>query len=69
MPIQYDYIGEFLEGLAIAQQNYKRGYIDNTGNIVIPIQYDYAWDFKNGKAPVRLNGEIFHIDKTGKRID
>jgi hypothetical protein len=68
VPLKYDSVGEFSEGLTYVQfgehkfsfkndtisstGNAKYGYIDNTGKIVIEAKYKWVGDFSEGLAPV-----------------
>ena len=47
IPMVYDKINRFSEGLACVEMNKKSGIIDKTGKIVIPIIYDYIGVFEN----------------------
>jgi len=58
----------FSEGMAVVEQDGKRGYIDESGKIVIQPQYDHAWKFSEGMAAVKLDGKWGFIDKSGKII-
>ncbi|WP_230659561.1 WG repeat-containing protein [Psychrobacter sp. I-STPA10] len=49
--------------------NYKYGFIDKQGEIVIPVEYDSASDFSEGVARVEKDGESFSINKQGQRVD
>ena len=42
IPLKYDRVWHFHNGLAKVQLHEKYGYIDQSNNIVIPIVYDYA---------------------------
>lgn len=71
----YTEIGEFSEGLARVKNDdkrgyigdYKWGYIDKTGKVVIPVEYFEAGDFSDGLAAV-LGSWWGVIDKTGKKV-
>ena len=39
IPIKYDSVEEFREGLAAIKRNGKYGFINEKGEIVIPIEY------------------------------
>jgi WG repeat protein len=54
-----------LTGLARAE--YKCGYIDKTGMVVIPLQFSSARGFREGLAAVRTekDGKWGFIDRTG----
>jgi len=68
IPIKYDDVGSFSEGLARVELNGKWGYIDKEGKEVIPIKYDWARSFSEGLACVKLNGKYGYIDKEGKEV-
>jgi hypothetical protein len=73
VPIQYDDIDEFSEGLAcvtVGRSAYKRkcGFINMTGKVVIPLKYDFADSFSEGLAVVRLDGKYGFINKRGKVV-
>ena len=68
IPLKYDYIGNFHEGLAKVKLNGKWGYINNKGEEVISPKYDYAGDFHEGLAAVRLNGEWRYINNRGEEV-
>lgn len=70
VPIKYDGIRHFSEGLAALKQSDSSGYgfIDPTGKFVIPPKFEKAGDFAEGLAPVEVNEKWGFIDNTGKII-
>ena len=75
------YVGDFHEGLAKITQypfyydsfyreeeEYKSGFIDKTGTIVIPCIYDSACDFSEGLARVGKKGKYGFINREGTEI-
>jgi hypothetical protein len=70
VPCDYDYIGEFSNGLAPVMQNGKYGYVKmKTGQEIIPCDYDYIGEFSNGLVPVMRNGKYGYVKmKTGQEI-
>jgi len=47
IPLVYDWVWDFSEGLAVVVQNGKCGFIDKTGEVVIPFGvYDDVFDFR-----------------------
>lgn len=66
---KYDYVGEFVNGLAIVRLNGKCGFINERGKEITPLKYDLAWKFKNGFAMVRLNGKYFYINEKGEKVE
>ncbi|KAF0172590.1 MAG: KWG repeat protein [Limisphaerales bacterium] len=69
---QFDYAGEFSEGLAVVGLGKfpatKWGYINREGKVVIPAQFDGAHDFSEGMAAVGIGGKLGYIDRTGKLV-
>lgn len=55
--VGYDGAGCLQDGLAVAKNNSKYGFIDKTGEIVIPVQYDLTWEFAEGLAKVKQEGK------------
>lgn len=68
IPIAYDDVNNFSEGLAAVKQKNTWGFIDKTGKIVIPCKYDAVLNFSDGLAAVMLNGKCGFIDKQGKEV-
>ena len=66
IPIIYDLIGNFSEGLAPVSLNGLYGYINESGETVIPYRFNDAWSFEDGVAVVVQNGEYGLIDRTGR---
>jgi hypothetical protein len=68
VPVKYDGIRNFSEGLAALKQNDKFGYgfIDKTGKFVIKPQFEKALDFAEGLAAFRINEKWGFIDKSGE---
>ena len=66
IPIKYDWVWSFSEGLACVKLNGKWGFIDGKGEVVIPIKYDEVGVFSEGLALVGLNGKWGFVDKEGK---
>lgn len=69
--VNYDYVGDFQDGMAIVYKGEKIGFIDKMGNEVIPCIYDFMEDadcsFHEGLAFVRQGDKCFFIDKEGKK--
>lgn len=64
IPVAYDEVGFFSEGLAPVRLNGKWGYIDSKGTLVIPTIYREVFPFTNGLALVcDTNGNFSFIDK------
>ncbi len=68
LPYDYEWIGNFHEGLATIVLRTKTGYINEDGKVVIPLVYDEAWAFQNGFARVSVNEKMALIDSQGKLL-
>jgi hypothetical protein len=68
VPIIYDEIRSFSEGLAPFLKDGKYGYLDNLGNIAIQPTYEYVDAFHEGMAAVGLNDKTGFIDRNGNLI-
>jgi hypothetical protein len=66
--LPYRLVSTFDEGLAVAEQGGKYGYVDRAGNTVIPFRYDWAEAFDEGLAVVKLDERFGLIDKSGREI-
>lgn len=66
--LQWDYIGDFIEGFACVKKNYKWGYIDTSYNVLLNPQFDIALNFSNGLACVKKNGKWGCVDSSGKIV-
>jgi len=65
---QFEWAGNFAEGLAPVGVNKRWGYMDKRGRIVIPPQFDDARAFAEGLAAVQKGKHWCFIDKTGKTL-
>jgi hypothetical protein len=65
---QFEWAGNFREGLARVQQNGKWGYIDKSGEFVIPPRFEWAENFVDGVAEVWVDDVYCFIDRTGRII-
>ena len=63
--MEYDYIGQFNDGLAKVEKEGKVGFINLAREVVIPLSYDDAGSFSEGVAAVCKRGKYGYIDKTG----
>lgn len=72
-PNAYNYETYFKEGLARVMQNFKCGFMDYNGKIVIETKYDDVMDFSEGLAAVKQASDSWDskwgfIDKNGKVV-
>jgi hypothetical protein len=66
---EYEIVGSFEEGLAIAvNSGGYRGFVDETGAVVIPFEYDWVYPFAEGLAVVLQNNRFGFLDKTGSVV-
>ena len=75
IPLCFDKVGSFSEGLARFERDGNWGYIDPTGAVVIEPKFPWANDFHEGLAKVQVTGRSLgydgrwgFIDKTGKIV-
>lgn len=61
----YEYLGFFNDGLAVAVKNGKYGYIDKGNTVVVDFIYDSATDFENSRAIVGVNERLGVINRAG----
>ncbi|MFK7906432.1 MAG: SUMF1/EgtB/PvdO family nonheme iron enzyme, partial [Chitinophagales bacterium] len=69
IPLYYEGIGIFSEGLAGVQKNKKIGFINPEGEVVISPQFDEVTLFKDGIATVIVDGKTFEINRKGNRLE
>ena len=58
LPMEYEDMGAYHEGVAPAKRDGLWGYVDLAGNWAIPPKYEAADAFVNGHAAVRLEGRV-----------
>jgi hypothetical protein len=75
IPLCFDAVGEFSEGLARFERDGRWGYIDPAGNIAIEPTFPWAEQFHEGMAHVQVTGTVLgydgrwgYIDQTGKIV-
>jgi len=75
IPLCFDTVGEFSEGLARFERDGRWGYINPAGNIVIEPTFPWAEEFHEGLAHVQVTGTVLgydgrwgYIDQTSKIV-
>lgn len=75
IPLCFDTVGEFSEGLARFERDGRWGYLDRAGNIVIRPRFAWANEFSEGLARVQVSGEALgvggrwgFIDRSGRVV-
>src|SRR5881396_3724101 len=54
IPLQFDDVRDFHEGLALVKTGEKKLFIDTSGRVVIEAKYDIVQDFFEGLAAVNI---------------
>jgi hypothetical protein len=68
VPLDYENVKVFSNGLAAVMMLGKHGFIDTAGTLVIPAIYEDAGYFGNGLAPVKKKGKFGFIDRKGTLV-
>jgi hypothetical protein len=75
IPLCFETVGEFSEGLARFERDGRWGFIDEAGSVVIQPQFSWVRDFSEGLARAQVKGEALEmgarsgfIDKSGKVV-
>jgi hypothetical protein len=68
IPIKYESVTDFSEGLALVLNGGNYGYVNKKGALITPMQYSSAKSFDGGMAWVTLGTESYYIDHNGERI-
>lgn len=66
--LDYDDIGEYVDGVMLVLKDGKFGYIDKTGKEVIPLDYTYGEDFKDDVAIVGKDSGFGVINKKNEIV-
>ena len=67
--MKYDVVGNFYNGYAHVELNYKYNFIDVQGKLLSPNQwFDWIGDFHDGYATVKLSNKWNFIDTQGKLV-
>lgn len=70
IPPQFDYVGDFSEGLGLVKKNGKFGFVNKDGRFVIKPQFFDANSFYGGMAAVKIkkDDKFGFINKEGKIV-
>jgi hypothetical protein len=69
IPLIYDYVSNFNEGIAVVSKDGRYGAINNQGNVVVPIIYeDISSSASEGVLCVCADGKWGYVDLTGQAI-
>jgi WG containing repeat len=72
VPMKYNGIGDFSEGLVSVIVGDKMGFINKAGVLIIPLKFDFKSgqmaDFVNGFAKITVGTKVGYIDKKGNEI-
>lgn len=69
VPLCFEVVGDFSEGLARFERDGRWGYIDSSANIVIQPIFPWAEEFHEGLAHVQVTGSALGIDGRRGYID
>ncbi len=69
IPLCFDTVGDFSEGLARFERDHKWGYLDTAGKVVIEPRFPWAQEFSEGLARVQVSGSQLGIDAKWGFID
>ena len=65
---EYDHVGNFYDGYALVQKDFKYGFVDENGDVVVEPIYDYATSFEGGYASVEKDDKWGFIDTKGNVV-
>jgi hypothetical protein len=68
LPLRFDEVGAFTEGLAPARQGLLWGFVSTLGTIAIPLQFDAVGTFVGGVAIVSRDLKYGVIDRDGRAV-
>ena len=66
--LDYHLWDEFSEGLIVAEQDGKFGYVNTSGELVIPCEFEWACPFKEGLAWVKGDEYYGFINRSGEFV-
>ena len=64
--IEYDYVGDFIDGFAVVALNRRWNFIDAEEQLLSEQWFDWAQDFEGGFGMVALDGKYNFINKEGR---
>jgi hypothetical protein len=62
VPLCFDAVGEFSEGMASFKRDGVKGYLDESGTVVIQPRFPWAEAFSEGLAKVQVSGTVLGYD-------
>jgi len=62
VPLCFDAVGEFSEGMASFERDGVQGYLDESGTVVIQPRFPWAEAFSEGLAKVQVSGTVLGYD-------
>jgi hypothetical protein len=68
IPIQYDAVSVFIDGISRVSSGGQVGLINGNGNVVLPIAYEEIGDFHDDIAYVRKGGKIGFVRRNGEIV-
>ena len=64
---RFDELRDFFCARAVALSGEKRGFVDQTGHVLIPLQYDWAFDCMDDVCGVVTDGQLLFLSDNGRR--
>lgn len=68
IPLRFDEVRPFSEGVAAVRVGSKWGAVDKSGTLVVEARFADAPRFSDGRAAVRRGTKYVYIDPTGKIV-
>ena len=68
LPLEYSFLSQLYEGIAVSIKNGRRAYIDRFGKNVLEVDFEQTGCFIEGLASIRRDGKYGCIDKSGRLV-
>jgi uncharacterized protein YfaP (DUF2135 family) len=68
IPVQYDSVSVFIDGVSRVSNNGKIGLINGNGDVILPIAYDEIGEFHDDIAYVRKDNKIGFVRRNGELL-
>jgi len=68
VPVGFEEVNDFHEGLAAVMKNERYGVINTNGEVAVEFVYDLISDFQSGRAIVKVGSKFGVIDRNGKKV-
>lgn len=68
VPVGFEEVNDFHEGLAAVMKNARYGVINTNGEVAVEFVFDLISDFQSGRAIVKVGNKYGVIDRNGKSV-